>query len=147
LRPKINRLLFGQFVGRKIINFQFPLLDEWATYFTSFLWIPSIPNSDFVWARGEFLLKSSFKLILHVFLKSPICSLCGWNYPEAEGQGFKKIVYSAYKILVFYFISPFYFLDMVLHDVTFNVTAMSWLWSFDFFPLILMRSIVLKFGV
>jgi hypothetical protein len=36
---------------------------------------------------------------------------------------------------------------MVLHDVTFNVTAMIWMWSFLFFWRIFTRSIVLKFGV
>jgi hypothetical protein len=34
---------------------------------------------------------------------------CGWNYPDAEGQGLKKIVCSTYKILVLHFISPFFF--------------------------------------
>jgi hypothetical protein len=33
---------------------------------------------------------------------------------------------------------------MVLHDVTFNVTAMIWLWSFIFFSRNYTRSIVLK---
>jgi hypothetical protein len=43
--------------------------------------------------------------------------------PGLKGQGAKKEVFFAHKILVFYFFSPF-FLLMVLHDVTFNVTAM-----------------------
>jgi hypothetical protein len=48
---------------------------------------------------------------------------CGWNCPKAEGQGSQKIVFFAYKILVFNFFSPLFFLEMILHDVTFNVTA------------------------
>jgi hypothetical protein len=48
---------------------------------------------------------------------------CGQNCPRAEGQGAKKKVCFAHKILVFHFFSLF-FLLMVLHDVTFNVTAM-----------------------
>jgi hypothetical protein len=41
----------------------------------------------------------------------------------------------------------FFFLLMVLHDVTFNVTNMIWIWSFWFISRIFTRSIVLKFGV
>jgi hypothetical protein len=41
---------------------------------------------------------------------------CGQNCPRVEGQGAKKEVCLVYRILVFYF-----FLLMVLHDVTFNV--------------------------
>jgi hypothetical protein len=43
--------------------------------------------------------------------------------PKAEGQGSQKIVCFAHKILVFHFISLFFFFFMVLHDITFNVTA------------------------
>jgi hypothetical protein len=46
---------------------------------------------------------------------------CGWNCPRAEGQGAKKEVCYAHKILVFHFFS-LSFLLMVMHDVTFNVT-------------------------
>jgi hypothetical protein len=42
--------------------------------------------------------------------------------PRAEGQGAKNEVCFAYRILVCHFFSLF-FLLMVLHDVTFNVTA------------------------
>jgi hypothetical protein len=98
------------------------------------------PVASFCWNQ----VLSSFYMN---FLGSSYMQSCGWNCPEVEGQGFKKIVCSTYKILIFHFISPFYFLHMVLHDITFNVIAMSWLWSFDFFSLILTRSIVLKFGV
>jgi hypothetical protein len=50
---------------------------------------------------------------------------CGRYCPRAEGQGFQKIVCFAHKILVFHLFHFFslFFLLMVLHDVTFNVTA------------------------
>jgi hypothetical protein len=48
---------------------------------------------------------------------------CGYNCPRAEGQGGKKEVCFAHKILVFRFFSLFFLLLMVLHDVTFNVTT------------------------
>jgi hypothetical protein len=103
LRPKTGWLLFGQLVWRKIIFFQFFLLDEWIAYFTSFPWTPSTSNSDSVWARAEFLLKTSIKFIFHVFSKEPYMQPCGWNCPRAEGQGAQKIVCFAHKILVFHF--------------------------------------------
>jgi hypothetical protein len=71
---------------------------------------------------------------------------CGWNCPRAEGHGSQKIVCFVHKILVFHFFSLFVLL-MVLYDVTFNVTATIWMWSFWFFSRIFTRSIVLKFGV
>jgi hypothetical protein len=71
---------------------------------------------------------------------------CGWNCPRAEGQGSQKIVCFAHKILVFHLFLLF-FLLMVLHDITFNVTATIWMWSFWFFSRIFTRSIVLKFWV
>jgi hypothetical protein len=47
----------------------------WTTYFTSFLWTPSTSNSDSVWARGEFLLKTGIKLIFScIFWGAPTCS-------------------------------------------------------------------------
>jgi hypothetical protein len=48
---------------------------------------------------------------------------CGQNCPRAEGQGAKIFFCFAHKIVVCHFFSLF-FLLMVLHDVTFNVTAM-----------------------
>jgi hypothetical protein len=48
---------------------------------------------------------------------------CGWNCPRVEGQGSQKIVCFAHKILVFHFFCTPFFLLMVLHDVTFNVTT------------------------
>jgi hypothetical protein len=41
------------------------------------------------------------------------------QHPRAEGQGAKKEVCFVHRILDFHF----FFLLMVLHDVTFNVTA------------------------
>jgi hypothetical protein len=146
LRPKIGWLLFWQLVWRKINFFQFFLLDQWTTYFTSFPWTPSMSNSNSVWAHGEFLLKTSIKLIFHVFSRSSYMQPCCWNCPTAEGQGSQKIVCFAHNILTFHFFSLF-FLFMVLHDITFNVTTMIWMWDFLFFSRIFTRSIVLKFGV
>jgi hypothetical protein len=80
------------------------------------------------------------------FLKSSYMQPCGWNCPRIEGHGFQKIFCFAHKILVFHFFSLF-FLLMVLHDDTFNVTTMIWMWSFWIFSRIFTRSIVLKFGV
>jgi hypothetical protein len=48
---------------------------------------------------------------------------CGRNCARAGGQGSQKIVCFVHKILVFHFFSLFFFLLMVLHDITFNVTA------------------------
>jgi hypothetical protein len=140
MRPKIGRLLFGQLVWRKIIFFQFFLLDEWTTYFTSFPWIPSTSNSDSVWACGEFLLKTSIKLIFHVFSKE-LLHVAMW--PRAEGQGSQKIVCFAHKILVFHFFffahgSTWRHLQCDSYDL--NV-------KFLVFSRIFTRSIVLKFGV
>jgi hypothetical protein len=45
---------------------------------------------------------------------------CGYNCPRNKRQGAKKEVSFAHRILVFHF----FFLFMVLHDVTFNMTAM-----------------------
>jgi hypothetical protein len=85
-----SRLLFGQLVWRKIIFFQFFLLDEWTTYFTSFPWTPSTPNSDSVWARGEFLLKTSIKLIFHVFSKELLHIAMWLKLPKGWWAGFSK---------------------------------------------------------
>jgi hypothetical protein len=89
-------------VWRKINFFQF-FLDEWNTYFTSFLWILSTSNSDSVWVHGEILLKTGIKLIRSSYMKT-----CGWNWPRAERQGSQKIICFAHKILVFHFFSLFF---------------------------------------
>jgi hypothetical protein len=68
----------------------------------------------------EFLLKTSIKLIFHVFSKELLHAAMWLKLPKAEGQGSQKIVCFAHKILVFHF----FFLLVVLHDVTFNVNAM-----------------------
>jgi hypothetical protein len=87
LRPKTSRLLFGQLVWRKIYIF---LLDEWTTYFTSFPWTPSTPNSDSVWTRGKFLLKTSIKLIFHVFSKELLHAAMWLKLPKGWRVGFLK---------------------------------------------------------
>jgi hypothetical protein len=71
---------------------------------------------------------------------------CGWNCPRAEGQGSQKKFALPIKSWFSTFFH-FFFLLLVLHDITFNVTATIWMWSFLFFSRILTRSIVLKFGV
>jgi hypothetical protein len=82
---------------------------------------------------------------IHIYIERNM-QPCGWNCPRVEGHGSQKIACFAHKILVFHFFSLF-FLLMVLHDVTFNVTATIWMWSFWFFSRMFTRSIVLKFGV
>jgi hypothetical protein len=91
LRPKTGQLLFGQFVWRKIIFFQFFLLDEWTTYFTSFPWTPSMPNSDSVWARGDVFSKTSIKLIFHVFSKELLHAAMWLKLPKGWRAGCSKI--------------------------------------------------------
>jgi hypothetical protein len=68
--------------------------------------IPTLyePVANFCW-----------KLIFHVFSMELL-------HAATEGQGAKKEVCFAHRILVFHFFSLF-FLLVVLHDVTFNVTA------------------------
>jgi hypothetical protein len=44
---------------------------------------------------------------------------CGYNCPRVERQGAKTEVFFVHKSLVFHF----FVLFMVLHDVTFNMTA------------------------
>jgi hypothetical protein len=89
--------------------------------------IPTLyePVANFCWKQ----VLSSFFMS---FLRSSYMQPCGWNCPRVDGQGSQKIVCFAHKILVFHFFSRF-FLFMVLHDVTFNVIAMIWMWSFLFF--------------
>jgi hypothetical protein len=103
-------------------------------------------NSDSIWARGEFLLKTSIKLIFPIFSKELLHAAMWLKLPKGWRAGFSKIVCFAHKIVVFHFFSLF-FLLMVLHDVTLNVTATIWMWSFWFFSRIFTRSILLKFGV
>jgi hypothetical protein len=109
LRPKTGQLLFGQLVWRKIIFFQFFLLDKWTTYFTSFPWTPSTPNSDSIWARGEFLLKTSIKLIFHVFSRELLHAAMCLKLPKGWRVGFSKILCFAHKILVFLLFFTFSF--------------------------------------
>jgi hypothetical protein len=75
---------------RKIIFFQFFLLDEWTTYFTSFPWTTSTSNSYSIWARGEFLLKTSIKLIFHVISKELLHAVMWLELPKHWRAGFPK---------------------------------------------------------
>jgi hypothetical protein len=131
LRPKIGQLLFGQLVWRKIFFFQFFLLAKYTTYFTSFTGTPSTSNSDSYEPMVKFCSKQVLSSFFLYFLRSSYMQPCGWNCPRAVGQGAKKEVCFAHRILVFHFFH-FFFLLMVLHDVTFNMTATIWMWSFWF---------------
>jgi hypothetical protein len=73
-----------------MIFFQFFLLDEWTTYFTSFLWTPSTSNSDSVWACGDFFLKTSIKLIFYVFSKELLHATMWLKLPKGLRVGFSK---------------------------------------------------------
>jgi hypothetical protein len=122
---------------KKINFFQFFLLYKWITYFTSFPWILSTSNSDSVWTHGEVLLKTVIKLIFLYFMRSSYMQPCGWNYPRAVGQGVKKEVCFAHRILVFHFFSLFFF----AHDYAWCHLQC------DSYNLNVTRSIVLKFWV
>jgi hypothetical protein len=146
LRPKIGRTLFGQLVWRILFFFNF-------FFWTSELHIsqafhehqarpiptPYEPVVNFCWKQ----VLSSFFMY---FLRSSYMQPCGWSCPRAEGQGAKIKFVLPIKSWFFTFFH-FFFLLMVLHDVTFNVTTTIWMWSFWFFSRIFTRSIVLKFGV
>jgi hypothetical protein len=101
LRPKTGWLLFGQLVRRKIIFFQFFLLDEWIAYFTSFPWTPSTFNSDSVWARAEFLLKQVLSSFFLYFLRS--------SYQAAQGLKGKVLRKKLFLPIKFWFFTFFHF--------------------------------------
>jgi hypothetical protein len=90
LRPKTGRLLFGQLVWRKIFFFQFFLLDEWTTYFTSFPWTPSTSNSDSIWAYGDFLFKTGIKLIFREFSEELLHAAMWLKLPKGWRAGCSK---------------------------------------------------------
>jgi hypothetical protein len=108
LRPKTGQLQFGQLVWRKIFFFQFFLLDEWTTHFTSFPWTPSMSNSDSVEPVANSCWKRVLSSFFLYFLRSSYIQPCGWSCPRAEGQGAKKEVCFAHKILNFHFFSLFF---------------------------------------
>jgi hypothetical protein len=58
---------------------------------------------------------------------------CSWNCPKVEGYGAKKEVSFCPRNLRFPHLSTFLFLLMALHNVTFNMTIMTWIWSYWFF--------------
>jgi hypothetical protein len=106
------------------------------------LWIWTLPSSRSPYKVAIYCPPGSYSVSSNWVSWCSFFHSFGCNF----GQGSKKIVCFAHKILVFHFFH-FYFLLMVLYDVTFNVTATIWMWSFWFFSRILTRSIVLKFGV
>jgi hypothetical protein len=59
------------------------------------------PVANFCW-------KWVLSLFFLYFLRSSYMPPCGWNCPRAQGQGAKKIVCFAHKILVFHFFSLFF---------------------------------------
>jgi hypothetical protein len=146
LRPKIGRLLFGQLVWRKIFLFLFFILDEWTTYFTSFPWTPSTPNSNSIWARGNFLLKTSIKLIFHVFSKEFLHAAMWLKLPQGPSRVLKKKFVLPIKSWFFSFFSFFFFAHgfawchLQCDENNMNV-------KFLIFPRIFTRSTVLKFGI
>ena len=83
-------------------------MDEWTTYFASFLWTPSTSNPDSVWARGKFLLKAGIKLIFHVFFWwAPTCSHVAKIAQGLKGKVLRKYFVLLIKSLFFTFIHPF----------------------------------------
>jgi hypothetical protein len=71
LTPKIPSVRIYFILFYFFVFFQFSLLDEWTTYFTSFPGTPSMSNSDYVWVHGEFLFKIGIKFIFLIyFLRS-----------------------------------------------------------------------------
>jgi hypothetical protein len=145
LRPKTSRLLFGQLVWRKVIFFHFFLLDEWITYFTSFLEISGMSNSNSIWAHGKFLLKLDFKFIFPVFYEE-LRHATMWLklLPRLKGRVLKKKldtpIESWYFKFFFFFAhgSTWYHLQCDHYNL---------MWSFWFFSRNFTRSIALKFWV
>jgi hypothetical protein len=90
LRPKTGGLLFGQLVSWKIYIFQFFLLDEWTTYFTSFSWTPSTSNSNSVWACGKVLFKIGIKFNFHVFYEELLHVGMWQKLPKGWRAGYLK---------------------------------------------------------
>ena len=80
-------------------------LDEWTTNFTRFLATPSMSNSDFVWVHGELL----FKWIVSSFSEDHLHAIMWLNYPRAAGQGAKREVFFAHRILGFHFFPILFF--------------------------------------
>ena len=140
MRPKTGQFLFGLLVWRKIIFFQFFLLDRWTTCFTSFLGKSSTSNSNSIWAHGEVFLKKSIRFVF---------SCIFWGAPSSHVakivQGLKgmvlrkKFVSSIESWFSHFFCSWFYMMS----------PSMWPLWSkcevFYYFQKNITRSFVLKF--
>jgi hypothetical protein len=109
MRLKTGRLLLGQLMWRKINFFQFFLK-------TSELHISQAfreHQACLIPAPYEPVVKFCFKWVLNsfflYFLRSSYIQSCGWNCPRAEGQGAKKEVCFAHRILVFHIFHLFLF--------------------------------------
>jgi hypothetical protein len=109
LRPKTGQLLFGQLVWRIFIlffNFFFWMTElhisqSFHEQQAHSILTPYEPVVNFCWKQ----VLSSFFMY---FLKSSYMQPCGLNYPRAEGQGAKKEVCFAHRILVFHFFHFFF---------------------------------------
>jgi hypothetical protein len=88
--------------------FQFFLLNEWTTYFTSFPLTPNMSNSDSVWARGEVLFKMGIRFIFLVSSKELLHATMSLKLPKDWKAGSKEKVCFAHRILVFHFFSLFF---------------------------------------
>jgi hypothetical protein len=72
---------------------------------------PSTSNSNSI--CGEVLFKMGFKFIFLVFFEELLRVAMWLNCPRAEGQGAKKEVCFAHRILVFHSLSIFSFFCMM----------------------------------
>jgi hypothetical protein len=79
-----------------------------------------------------------------IYWGAPTCSHVAKTTQGLKGRVLRKKFVFVHKILVFH---VFFFLFMVLHDITFNVTVTMQMWSFWFFWGNFTRSTMLKFWV
>jgi hypothetical protein len=143
LRPKTGRLLFS--LCEEKYFFQFFLLYEWTTYFTSFLWTSSTSNYDSVWARGKFLLKMGIKFIFPLFFEELLHAAMWLKLPKGWKQGAKKEVLPIEScfftiFLLFFFAHSFAWCHLQCDRYDLNV-------NFFIFPRNFTKSTVLKFWV
>jgi hypothetical protein len=84
------------------------------------------------------LLKIGIKFIFPVFSKELLHASMWLKLPKDWRAGFSKnSLFCPYNLGFSLFFHFLFFLLMVLHDVTFNVPATIWMWSFWFFSRIL----------
>jgi hypothetical protein len=103
-------------------------------------------NSDFVWARGEVLIKMGFKFIFPVFFEELLQAAMWLKLPKGWRQGAKKKVCFAHRILDFhsfalFFCSWFQMMSLSMWLLWFKCEV------FDFFSRNYTRSTMLKFWV